>query len=200
MKNGIWILISGVIGTLLLAVVMAIGGNVNRSVELQENLSTVMEGALQEVLYKEGTDKKKELLGECIEGVVFVLDSKSDLRLDVYQLDDEKGIIAMRARSNYIHSNGVDGETEWQRIVIHDKEEVKPVEYCEVRFYGSKEEMLQEKDCYKRISTLGGACIAAPRVPLKEGMQFVEWRDANDYIADFSQIVSENRSYYAVWK
>lgn len=200
MKNGIWILISSVIGTLLLAIVMAIFGDVNRSVELQENLSTVMEDALQEALHKEGTDKKKEVLGECIEGLALALDSKSDLRLDVYQLDDEKGIIAMRARSSYIHSNGVDGETEWHRIVIHDKEEAETVEYCEVQFYVSKEEMLRERDCYKRISTAKGTCITAPRVPLKEGMQFVEWRDANDYIADFTQGIFENRSYYAVWK
>lgn len=199
MKNGIWMLISGVIGILLLAIVMAIWGNTNRSVELQENLSTVMEGALQDAVCQEESESNK-LLVDCVAGLAVALDSKSDVRLDIYQSDEEKGIIAMRACSNYIHSNGVDGAAEWQRIVILDKREIESVEYCEVWFYGSKDELLQGKESYKKVSVLSGACIMAPKAPLKEGMEFVEWRDENDYIADFSQVISENRSYYAVWK
>lgn len=200
MKNGIWMLISGLIGTLLLAIVMAIWGNTNRSIELQENLSTVMEGALRESICQEESENKK-LVADCIAGLAVVLDSTSDLRLDVYQVDEEKGIIALATGSNYTHSNGVDGETEWQRVVICDKKKgTESVEYCEVQFYKSKDELLQELNLYKKISVLSGECIIAPRAPYKVDAEFVEWRDANDYIADFSQGVSENRAYYAVWK
>ena len=49
MKNMALLLVSGILGVMVLAMVMTICGDMNRNTEVRENLSTAMEGALKEV-------------------------------------------------------------------------------------------------------------------------------------------------------
>lgn len=201
MKNGVMLLLSGAIGTLILAVVMTICGNMNHSVELQENLSTAMEGSVMEMSGGDADWSEMEMLTECIESMVFAVDSDMALMVEVRQADARKGILSMCTTGKYKHPNGMDGETKWERTVIYEKgEEAEKMEVCKVSFYGSKEDLMSEEACYKSYSVMEGECIMAPVEPRKAGLVFAGWKDSNDYMADFSQPVCQNLCYYAAWE
>ncbi len=200
MKNGVILLLSGAIGILLLAVVMTICGNMNYSVELQENLSTAMETSVKHLPGQEENRSDAELLAECIEGIVLAVDSDMETTVEVYQADAKKGVLALRAVGSYIHPNGMEGDTDWERTVIYEKGEAQEMEVYEVAFYGSKEELVSKGTCYKSYSVMEGDCITSPAEPRRTGEVFAGWKDCNDYMADFSQPVLQNLCYYAAWE
>ena len=45
-----------------------------------------------------------------------------------------------------------------------------------------------------------GQCLQPPAEPGGNGVVFAGWHDWNDYAADFSQPIEENRDYYAAWE
>ena len=45
-----------------------------------------------------------------------------------------------------------------------------------------------------------GQCLQPPADPGGNGVVFAGWHDWNDYAADFSQPIAENRDYYAAWE
>ncbi len=201
MKNGVMLLVSGAIGILVFAMVMTICGHMNRSTELQENLSTAAEGALQEGIEGEWIKNDHALLAECIGRMAVALDADTDIVIDVFGIDSQKGILALRMSGNYKHPNGMKGSTEWERVVIRENgEEKETMEVCEVSFYMNKEAMSDEKECYKKYYVPKGEQVIMPVEPQKDGMVFAGWRDVNDYIADFSQPVDQRISYYAAWE
>ena len=200
MKNGVMLLVSGAIGILVFAMVMTICGHMDRSTELQENLSTAAEGALQGAVHGNAIKNDHALLAECIGRMAVALDADTDMVIDVFGIDSKKGILALRMSGAYIHPNGMKGSTEWQRVVIREEgAEKEAMKVCEVSFYMSKEAMSGEKECYKKYYVPKGGRVTMPVEPQKDGMVFAGWRDVNDYIADFSQPVDQRISYYAAW-
>ena len=200
MKNGVMLLVSGAIGILVFAMVMTICGHMERSTELQENLSTAAEGALQGAVHGNAIKNDHALLAECIGRMAVALDADTDMVIDVFGIDSKKGILALRMSGTYIHPNGMKGSTEWERVVIREEgAEKEAMKVCEVSFYMSKEAMSGEKECYKKYYVPKGGKVTMPVEPQKAGMVFAGWRDVNDYIADFSQSVDQRISYYAAW-
>lgn len=200
MKNGVMLLVSGAIGILVFAMVMTICGHMDRSTELQENLSTAAEGALQGAVHGNAIKNDHALLAECIGRMAVALDADTDMVIDVFGIDSKKGILALRMSGAYIHPNGMKGSTEWERVVIREEgAEKEAMKVCEVSFYMSKEAMSGEKECYKKYYVPEGGKVTMPVEPQKTGMVFAGWRDVNDYIADFSQPVDQRISYYAAW-
>lgn len=201
MKNGVLILFSALLGGILSAVVMTIGEDMNRSVELEENMSGAVEEAVAEIGYREETVYTDEMLGDCVSQMAVVFDSDTDIEVRVYQADAVKGILSVRALGNYKHLNGTKGDTSWERTVIYEENgEEERMSNCKVRFYEDKELLTAQGKCYKEFVVSNGASIAEPGIPEKEGRTFAGWRDVNDYIADFSQPILEDISYYAVWE
>lgn len=201
MKNGVILLLSGVMGILMLAVVMTICGNMNHSVELQENMSTAMEASVKNIREQETGQSDAQMLSECIESIVLAVDSETEAAVEVYQADAGKGILSLRTVGSYIHPNGMEGDTEWERTLIYEKRgEAEEMETYKISFYMSKEELLGRGTCYKSYSVMEGECITSPVEPQKSGMVFAGWKDSNDYMADFSQPVLQNLCYYAAWE
>ena len=201
MKNGVMLLVSGAIGILVFAMAMTICGHMNRSTELQENLSTAAEGALQEGAEGDWIKNDRALLAECVGRMAVALDADTDIVIDVFGIDSQKGILALRMSGNYKHPNGMKGSTEWDRVVIRENgEEKEAMKVCEVSFYMNKEAMSDGKECYKKYYVPKGEQVIMPVEPQKDGMVFAGWRDVNDYIADFSQPVDQRISYYAAWE
>lgn len=200
MKNGVMLLVSGAIGILVFAMVMTICGHMDRSTELQENLSTAAEGALQGAVHGNAIKNDHALLAECIGRMAVALDADTDMVIDVFGIDSKNGILALRMSGAYIHPNGMKGSTEWERVVFREEgAEKEAMKVCEVSFYMNKEAMSGEKECYKKYYVPKGGKVTMPVEPQKAGMVFAGWRDVNDYIADFSQPVDQRISYYAAW-
>lgn len=201
MKNGVLILLSGLLGAILLAVVITIGGNMNRSVELQGNLSGAVEESVDGSRYRDERVHADELIEECMTQMVFALDSDMGIELRVYQEDAEKGILSVCTVADYLHLNGAQGDTAWERTAIYEQDgKDETMSSCSVRFYENKELLLEQGECYKAYLVFSGSNIAEPHEPKKDGCRFAGWRDVNDYIADFSQPVIQDISYYAVWE
>lgn len=201
MKNAVMILISGVCGVIILAIVMTIGGRINRSVEIQSNLSSAMEQPVTQMMEEgEVGYDAQEAVAACMERIAVTVDTDSDIAMELYGIDAEKGVMAIKIREIFKHPNGVESETEWNRTVIYDKTESEQQNCYEVKFYISKSDMLGERRCYKSYMVQDGEVISSPANPISQGVAFTQWKDVNDYIADFSQPIEEDRSYYAEWE
>lgn len=202
MKNIVLMLVSGMLGVLTLALVMTICGKMNRSAEVQSAMSSALEMTVERMVQKEGNIlyTNEIAVAECMESMATVMDTDSDVTVRVYQSDAGKGILAMKFIEEFCHPNGMTGETEWERVAIYNRVE-EPEKCCyEVRFYAKKEDMSMEENCYKSYMVQEGACVVAPAVPVMQGSVFMGWKDVNDYMADFSQPIEQNRSYYAEWE
>ncbi|MBO5069262.1 MAG: hypothetical protein J6C37_02720 [Roseburia sp.] len=209
MKNAVMIFVNVIFWVFTLVIAMAISGRMNRSVELQSNLSTAVETAISQMTVEEtasGMTIEEELqsdeemvIAECIEYLVTALDTDSDVQVDVMQSDTKKGVLAIRVTENFKHPNRKDGTVRCDRIAIWDRTSETEAEQYEVKFYRTKADMVSEENCYKAYTVREGDRIAAPATPGEEGAVFLGWRDSNDYVADFSEPVEQNQAYYAEW-
>lgn len=201
MKNAVMILVSGILGILTLAVVLTIGGAVNRRNELQSSLSSAMEETVeQSALDTELPESDMLAVAACVEAMACSVDADSDVMAEVYQADMQKGVLAMKFVEDFSHPNGESGRAEWERTVIYNQIETREPESYEVRFYQNREMMLGEEVCYKTCQVLSGERILPPAEPTAAGLAFGGWVDTNGYMADFSQPVNRDLIYYAEWE
>ena len=172
----------------------------NRSVELQANLSTAMEHVVSEAFGQGSRVDMESLLTASMMNLVVAMDADTALELQSYALDTEKGILALRANGDYMHPNGLDGDTSWERVVLYEKEVAESKLSCEVNFYLSKEDLVSGRRCYKSYSILEGESMIIPVEPQHAQKRFAVWKDVNDYVADFSLPVESDICYYATWE
>ncbi|MDD6057032.1 MAG: hypothetical protein PUB98_02035 [Clostridiales bacterium] len=200
MKNAIMMLFSISLGIFSLAIAMTVLGRMNRSVELQSNLSNIVENTLGQMRKEEeGLKSEKAAAAFCIAELAGAMETKSELAVDILKTDVEKGVFSVCAIENFENPNGSEGRVKWERTAIWNKREEKQAVCYEVCFYRSKEEMLLGTDCYKRYVKGEGERLPEPTKPMREGFSFIGWRDINDYMADFSQPIEQNLVYYAEW-
>lgn len=201
MKNVVILLVSGAMGILLLVMVQTLGGNMNRSVELREILSTALEGAVKRRGQEAGSADAWTLHAECMQSMAFAMDADADAEVKVYRADAQKGMLSLGITACYIHPNGAQGDTSWKRTVLCEKKgEKNRVNNYKVIFYENKEALEKGEFCYKTYTVAEQARIPAPAAPKAQGRTFAGWRDRYDYIADFSQPVCGNLCYYAAWE
>lgn len=201
MKHAMMIFVGGMLGILTLAVILTIGSAMNRRNELQSSLSNAMEETVEWIAADtEYGDKDMMAVAACAEALAFAADTDSDITVEMYQADMQKGVLTMKVLENFCHPNGKKGTAEWQRTVIYNRREEDGPETYQVRFYQNREMMLGEENCYKMCEVLGGEHIMPPAEPKAEGMVFGGWIDTNGYMADFSQPIDQNLVYYASWE
>lgn len=201
MKNAVMILVSGFLGILTLAVVLTIGGAMNRRNELQSSLSSAMEETVEQTVSDADLlERDMSAVASCVEAMTLSADADSHITAEVYRADMQKGVLTMKFVEDFMHPNGDDGRAEWERTVIYNQLETEEQESYEVRFYLNREMMPDEEACYKTCRVLSGERITPPAEPQGEGLSFEGWMDTNGYMADFSQPVNQNLSYYAAWE
>lgn len=69
-----------------------------------------------------------------------------------------------------------------------------------VKFYKNREDMENHAETYKTYQIGDGCHLQSPAEPKDGEMEFVVWKDVNDYIADFSVPVEQDQVYYAQWR
>lgn len=200
MKNMIMVVVSSVIGVLTLAIVMTIAGRMNRSTEVQNDLPSVVENAMEEVIEETGSLRSAEdVEAFCIWRLAELMDTDSGIRLEIMANDVEKGILGVRLTEEYTHLNGRTGSVTAERMVVGETAGTETEEVYEVKFYQNKEDMRQSKTAYKVYRVQTGEKIAPPTAPSQAGRQFGGWRDANDSSVDFTQPIEVDLSCYAQW-
>ena len=193
MKNIVLMITSVIIGILTLMIVMTIEGRSHHSMELKNNLSSVME----ETLYNMAVSKNysiqdaNELIADLTEHLIIVLDAPCDLTLDVLACDKEKGLLSIRATSSFLHPNEKSGTVSCERTVILDQVPQKILSSYNISFYVNgalyKQYMITENDR-----------ICAPISPTAPtGKRFYGWKDGAGNAANFNQPVTGNITYYA---
>lgn len=200
MKNMVLLLMSGFAGVLLAVLVLVFGGKLYRG----EEAAAALPGAVEKSVEQTGINGENygghQLRAFCAESLALSMDSDSGLRMQVMKADREKGVLSIRLQEIFTHPNG-GSDTAWEaRTALLDQcvQEV-PVRYV-VRFYRNREALESRAAAYKICTVEEGNCMAPPAAPKEEGAAFAEWRDSNEYIADFSVPVTEDRVYYAVWE
>ncbi len=202
MRNVVMMAVSAILGVLSLMIVMSLSGRANRSMELKSNLSSVVEKTVEKMMQNQNynINDVNQFIGDMVENLSMVIDSDSELRVSILQIDREKGILCIRVTEEFRHPNGKQGKVQTEKtVILNAKEEVREVQQYAVSFYFSKEDLDNERCCYKRYMVNEGNSVTAPKDPSGEEKIFAGWKDVNDYLADFSVPVEQNVAYYAVW-
>lgn len=192
MKSIILTIVSVILGVLTLMIVMTISGRENRSAEIKSSLSSIVEETVSnmEVSQKYSINNTNEFLADLVSSLSASLDSDSGISVNILKADQEKGILSVRVTESFTHSNGKPGTVTCDRNVVFCKMSGDFSEQHNVIFFiGS--------DDYKSYYINDGECMEAPEEPVLEGKAFYGWKDVGGYLADFSQPVTEDMSYYA---
>lgn len=201
MKNIVTIIVTAILGAITLAIVLSISGRMNRSMELKSNLSSVVEGTVSTAVSKKYVIRNTdEYIADIVMNLSEKMDTRSDIRVNVLKSDKEKGILAIRILEEFEHPNGRKGTTGCERTVVLDHTEEPKTGSCLVKFYLTREDLTAHGGCYKQYILQEGDAVIAPDDPAVDGKRFAGWKDANDYIADFSLPVEQDRVYYADWR
>ncbi|MBQ8280625.1 MAG: hypothetical protein IJZ23_12355 [Roseburia sp.] len=193
MKNMIMMIISLVIGVLTLMIIMTTEGRSSHSMELHNNLPSVMEEAMNNMaISKDYTiEETNELLADTLEHLIFTLDAPCDLRVDVLSCDKELGILSLRTTAAFLHPNGNPGQVSCERTVILDTVPEENLQSFTITFYIGNE-------LYKQYTILANDSITAPVPPeAPVGMVFHGWKTNSGSAAVFNQPVTQNLTYYA---
>ena len=193
MKNMIMMIISVVIGVLTLMIIMTTEGRSSHSMELHNNLPSVMEEAMYNMaISKDYTiENTNELLADTLEHLIFALDAPCDLRVDVLSCDKEHGILSLRATAAFLHPNGNPGEVTCERTVILDTVPQETTSFYTITFFVGNE-------LYKQYTISENDSITAPVPPAAPtGMVFHGWKTSSGTAAVFNQPVTSNLTYYA---
>lgn len=193
MKNTVLVLFCMFPGVLTLILIMTIYGRINRSMELKSNLSSAMEEVVENVMNSKSyeIENEKEFVSDFVETLVYTIDTKSEIQVDIFQCDQERGILSLAGTLYYKHPNGKSGSIKDERMVIYSptKQEITS-EGCKVEFY------VGEK-CYKMFEVCKNSVILPPKQPEIVGKRFNGWINADGTVADFSEPIVENIMYYA---
>lgn len=203
MKNVATMIVNIFLGVMLLLIVSTITGRVNKSTEIESNLSSVSEETVENmsVVKKYDVRNNIEVQADFVENMIERIDGKvSEIKVETKKVDLERGLFAVKVTEKFQHPNGKTGLVSDSRVVILNQLEVPELQEFTVKFYLSKEDMQAGVNCYKCYHLFEGDRAQEPVVPKKQGALFDGWKDGSDYMADFSVPVQQNIAYYAAWR
>lgn len=125
MKNTVLMVVTILLGAVFLVSMMTIDGRSNREEELAAELSSCVEESVNTLMAEKqyDMDNRDELLADMAENLSVLLDNDSNLRIEVEQADEGKGLLSVRVTAEYVHPNGSVGEVSTCRTVIFNRTE-----------------------------------------------------------------------------
>lgn len=201
MKNVMLIATYMIIGALTFGILMTLLGREARSTELESGLSSVVEETVENMMLSNNykIEEYNTFLADFMENLSVLLDTDSDIIINVIKADKEKGILSVEIEEKYRHLNGREGSVTCRKTVLFNRFADEPDRSCQVHFYLTKEDMEDGRDSYKSYTVTEGDLACAPAEPEQEGATFQRWLDEDDAPPDFTQPVTEEKSYYAQW-
>lgn len=192
MKNIGMSVINLFLGCVILLITMTVYGRINHSMELKSNFSSIIEETVEHMTInpKYNIQNTNEFLADFVETLVAAIDSESDITVEIFQCDKEKGILAVNVVAAFMHPNERIGTVECKRTVILNKMKKNVPKICKVEFRINDE-------LYKEYTVQADNIINAPfNVQNTEGI-FYGWVDENGIEADFTQPIKNDVIYYA---
>lgn len=201
MKNIVMIMVTTIMGVLTLMIVMTVEGRTNRSMELKSNLSSAAEETVEIMAVDEKytIHDANEYIADFTENLAALLDSDSGIRVEVLNKDVDRDLLSIRVTEEFHHPNGNAGKVKWERTVFLNRLEEEKVETYTVHFYLGNQ-TTGSNTVYKICRVREGDTISVPGSPASTDGIFVGWVDANGYLADFTQPVMQDISYYGKWE
>lgn len=197
MKNIVLIITYIMIGVLTIGIVLSMFGRQNRSTELKSNLSAAVEEAVENAMKTKKYDiaDQNEFISDITEEVSFLLDTKSDIIIDIMGVDQEKGILSLKVTETFSYLNGKNGSVSCDRTVIFEKGKEEDEEQYTVKFYINS----GDEKPYKTYLVQKGDEIRQPKNPTKTDSTFAGWKDENGASFVAGQAAGHGMNYFAVW-
>lgn len=202
MKNIVTMIVTAILGAVTLSIIMAVSGRMNRSMEIKSSLPSVIEQTVDNmsVSKKYRMNHRAEYVSDFIENLSVTLDSEADIAVEIRKADSEMGVLSIRVTEEFQHPNGKKGIADCERTVILSQTEDPEQKSYQVRFYMTREDMLADKNCYKKCIIYEGEQVPFLLDTNVDGKIFAGWKDMNDYMADFSVPADQDMVYYADWR
>ena len=193
MRNTIVIMTSVLLGILSLLILSTMHGRLDRRMELESNLSSIVEEIVEDMVlnsYYEGqsTDVVKEDFHQMLSKAI---DAPADIVIDIHACDMEKGILSVRVTLSYMHPNESMGAIVCEKCVILNQIVQEAEEKCRVSFYVGT-------DLYKEYVVAKETVIDTPVSPPIENGDFYGWIDETGKKIDFSKPIMQDIICFAI--
>ena len=124
-----------------------------------------------------------------------ILDTKSDIIIDIMGVDQEKGILSLKVTEKFSYLNGKNGSVSCDRTVVFEKGKEDDDEQFTVKFYINS----SDEKPYKTYIVQKGDDIRKPKDPVKVDSTFAGWKDGNETMFEAGKTADSDVNYYAVW-
>lgn len=187
-----------------------------RQNELEDSLSVAIEQSLENLKTKQNYSiaNTDEFVADFIQNLIVSIESDSDIKVEILNVDFEKGLLDVNVVETFIQPNGSKNNVSCRKTVILEEYSGTSAQYFMVEFLTPHAENSGEFVEFKTYSISSGSLIIIPSIPpAKEGFTFIGWSqtkpdESNDYSPETISIddvdgklaVTENLVFYAVFK
>ena len=187
-----------------------------RQNELEDNLSTAVEQALENLKIKKSysIDNTDEFVADFLENLLVGIESDSEIKVEILSVDIEKGLLDVNVTETYKQPNGSKKSISCRKTIILEEYEQKPPAQYAVRFMTTVTGNDYDFVDYKVYTLTHGSMVIVPGTnPEKEGYTFVGWSAEkptaeNEYSPETINIsdidgklaVEKKLTYYAVFE
>ncbi|MFP3156281.1 hypothetical protein LQZ18_18005 [Lachnospiraceae bacterium ZAX-1] len=166
-KAGIFLI--GILLTMLIA--MALTSNGARMDEMEEVLEANVEQTLNQMQKDGGYEigDYKEFVADFCHNLLAQVNSNSDIKVEILDMDMEHGILKIRATEKYQTVNGKQKEATCIKTAMLENAVQKAEENCHTVIF------LVDGETYHTYSILRGNIPEMPKAPQKSGAIFKHW-------------------------
>ena len=182
-----------------MVIIFTISGRMNRQKDLESGFPQAVEQTIENTMISKKYDisKKEEFLADFVENLSYSLNTDSEVTVQVFGKDTEKGLLSIRVIADYIHPNGKKAQVQCEKTVIVNKIIQEELVNRSV-FYLSKEDLEAGRNIYKIYITREEK-FPTPRNPVLKSRSFAGWQKGERAMEDTSAMYNEDNAYYALW-
>ena len=175
--------------------ILTINGRTNRSMEIKSNLSSAIEGAVEELKLEKSYDIENvdQYLADFTEAMSMAIDSDGEIQTEIMNVEKDRGLLSIRVTETFTHPNGKEGTVSEERTVILNCVSEEESETYTVKFYVAQ----GEQRAYKKYTVVKGDVISLPVNPTREGMTFGGWVSPTG--ADMTAPIESDLEFYGTW-
>lgn len=123
MKNLVMMVICILLGMMTLGIIFSVSGRMNRSVELQSNVSTAVEQTVinMEDEKMDSIHNVSEFVADFIQQLSVVCDTESEIKVEILNVSLEKEMLSIWVTEQFQYPNGKRGQVSCKKTVIIEK-------------------------------------------------------------------------------